>query len=186
MSSFTPMLHKQHGKGSLTVSYYPRYHRGSTIFQKEIMEIRKLTENDLVSLAALYKQFWGQESSVEKMRVTFQRLNRNPSYIFLVADLHSNLAGSVMGIICEELYGDCKPFMVVEDVIVDKHQRRLGIASALMRELERCAAKHGCNYIIFVTESERTEAHRFYESLGYKSDAYKGFKKRLKKSQHVI
>ena len=153
---------------------------------EENMEIRKLTENDLVNLAVLYKQFWGEESSVERMRVTFQRLNRNSSYILLVADQHSILVGSVMGIICEELYGDCKPFMVIEDVIVDKHRRRLGIASALMRELERCAAKQGCNYIIFVTESERTEAHRFYESLGYKSDAYKGFKKRLKKTQQVI
>ncbi len=146
------------------------------------MEIRKLTEDDLVSLAVLYKQFWSEESSLEKMRETFQRLKRNPNYIFLVADQQDNLAGSVMGIICEELYGDCKPFMVVEDVIVDRHQRRLGIASSLMRELERCAVKHNCSYIIFVTESERTEAHRFYESFGYKSDAYKGFKKRLRKS----
>ena len=32
-------------------------------------------------------------------------------------------------------------------------------------------------------ESERREAHRFYESLGYKSETYKGFKKRLNKSQ---
>ena len=149
------------------------------------MEIRKLTEDDLVNLAVLYKQFWGEESSLEKMRVTFQRLKINPNYILLVADQRNNMVGSVMGIICEELYGDCQPFMVVEDVIVDKHQRRLGIASLLMRELERCAVKHNCSYIIFVTESERTEAHRFYESLGYRSDAYKGVKKRLKKSQQV-
>ncbi len=144
------------------------------------MEIRKLIEDDLVSLAVLYQQFWDEVSSLEKMRTTFQRLKRNPNYILLVADQQNNLVGSVMGIICEELYGDCKPFMVVEGVIVDKHHRRLGIASSLMKELERCASENNCNYIIFVTESERTEAHRFYESIGYKSDAYKGFKKRLK------
>ena len=150
------------------------------------MEIRKLIEDDLVSLAVLYKQFWGEVSSLEKIRATFQRLKRNPNYIFLVAEQQNRLVGSAMGIICEELYGDCKPFMVVEDVIVDRHQRCLGIASSLMRELERCATKHNCSYIIFVTESERTEAHRFYESLGYKSNAYKGFKKRLKKSQQRL
>ena len=149
------------------------------------MEIRKLIEDDLVSLAVLYQQFWGEVSSLEKMRTTFQRLKRNPNYILLVADQQNNLVGSVMGIICEELYGDCKPFMVVEDVIVDKRQRRLGIASSLMKELERCASENNCNYIIFVTESERTEAHRFYESIGYKSDAYKGFKKRLGDQFHL-
>jgi GNAT superfamily N-acetyltransferase len=149
----------------------------------EIMKIRKLKEDDLVSLARLYKQFWGEPSSLEKMRTTFQRLEKNPNYIFLVAEQQNHLVGTVMGIICEELYGDCRPFMVVEDVIVDKHRQRLGIGSSLMREMERCAVEHNCNYIIFVTESERRDAHRFYASLGYKSDAYKGFKKRLKMSQ---
>ncbi|UCF95421.1 MAG: GNAT family N-acetyltransferase [Desulfobacterales bacterium] len=149
------------------------------------MEIRKLIEDDLASLAGLYQQFWGEVSSVEKMRTTFQRLKRNPNYIFLVAEQQNRLVGSVTGIICEELYGDCKPFLVVEDVIVDQHHRRLGIGSSLMRELERYAVKSNCNYIIFVTELERTEAHRFYESIGYKSDAYKGFKKRLKTTKTV-
>lgn len=76
--------------------------------------------------------------------------------------------------------------MVVEDVIVDKAHRRMGIGSALMRELEQRAADAGCSYIIFVTESERTDAHRFSESLGYKSDASRGFKKRLKVSQQAV
>jgi ribosomal protein S18 acetylase RimI-like enzyme len=143
------------------------------------MEIRNLTEHDLADLAVLYEQFWGETSSLEKMRVTFQTLKKNPNYIFLAAEKRGRLVGSVMGIVCEELYGNCQPFMVVEDVIVDKNHRRLGIASSLMRSLERRAAENNCGYIIFVTESERTDAHRFYESLGYKSDAYKGFKKRL-------
>jgi GNAT superfamily N-acetyltransferase len=150
------------------------------------MEIARLTEHDLRSLAEMFRQFWGEKSSLEKMRVTFSKLATNPAYILLAAKQCDRLVGFAMGIICEELYGECKPFMVVEDVIVDKHQRRLGIASLLMRELERCAAKHNCSYIIFVTESERTEAHRFYESLGYKSAAYKGFKKRLKTANKLL
>jgi hypothetical protein len=32
-----------------------------------------------------------------------------------------------MGILCEELYGQCRPFMAVEDVIVDQAHRRRGI-----------------------------------------------------------
>lgn len=146
------------------------------------MEIRELIEDDLSGLAGLYKQFWGQESSLEKMRRTFQRLKRNQNYIFLMAEHQNRLVGSVMGVICEELYGDCKPFMVVEDVIVDKQQRRGNIGSSLMHELEKIAVERCCSYIIFVTESERKEAHKFYESLGYRSDAHKGFKKRLIKS----
>jgi ribosomal protein S18 acetylase RimI-like enzyme len=143
------------------------------------MEIKRLKADDLKALARLYRNFWNEESSLEKMQETFQRLEGNPNYILLCAEEQGNMVGSIMGIICEELYGDCKPFMVVEDVVVDKNHRRAGIGTTLMREVEKCATERGCSYIIFVTESERQEAHRFYESLGYELDAYKGFKKRL-------
>jgi ribosomal protein S18 acetylase RimI-like enzyme len=143
------------------------------------MEIRCLIESDLESLAKLYEQFWGEKSSLEMMQKTFRRLKTNPDYIFFVAEQSGHIAGAVMGIICEELYGDCRPFMVIEDVVVDWANRHEGIGSALIREIENYADSLNCNYIIFVTESERTDAIRFYQSLGYFPDAYRGFKKRL-------
>ena len=145
------------------------------------MEILRLAEDDLAALAGLYKQFWGEDSCLEKMKATFRRLKDRPDYIFLAAKNDGRLVGSVLGIVCEELYGDCVPFMVVEDVIVDAEWRRKGIGSALMSELERLATELNCGYVIFVTEVERTDAQRFYESLGYRPDAYRGFKKRLRK-----
>jgi len=87
------------------------------------MKITKLTENDLPALASLYKHFWGEESSVDKMKTTFAVLNDNPDYIFLVARHDERIVGSVIGIICHELYGECKPFMVIEDMIVDNNIR---------------------------------------------------------------
>jgi GNAT superfamily N-acetyltransferase len=105
-----------------------------------------------------------------KMRSAFSRIITNQAYILLAAKHHGRLSGFVMGIICEELYGDCRPFMVVEDLIVDNHRRRDGIGSALMRELEKIAVGHGCCQIIFVTEADRTEAHRFYASLGCRQE----------------
>jgi len=145
------------------------------------VEILRLAEDDLAALAGLYKQFWGEDSCLEKMKATFRRLKDRPDYIFLAAKNDGRLVGSVLGIVCEELYGDCVPFMVVEDVIVDAEWRRKGIGSALMSELERLATELNCGYVIFVTEVERTDAQRFYESLGYRPDAYRGFKKRLRK-----
>ncbi|MGA2918787.1 N-acetyltransferase family protein [Methanoregula sp.] len=150
------------------------------------MGIRELRETDLESLAELYVQFWGERSSLEKMKETFRRLRGNPDYIFLVAEHKGHIAGSLMGIICEELYGECRPFLVIEDVIVDKASRHKGIGSALMRKIETCAISRNCNYIIFVTESERTEALPFYQSLGYSPDTYRGFKKRLGRQREKL
>jgi ribosomal protein S18 acetylase RimI-like enzyme len=144
------------------------------------MNIERLTDDDLTPLAEMFQQFWGEKSSLENMRKTFSRLAANPAYILLAAKQNDRLAGFAMGIICEELYGDCKPFMVIEDLIVDNTQQRKGVGSALMRELEKCAVDQNCCQIVFVTEAGRTQAHRFYESLGYESESYKGFKKKMK------
>jgi GNAT superfamily N-acetyltransferase len=143
------------------------------------MTIRPLKTSDLPALARLYRQFWGETSCLKRMTSAFERLAENPDYIFLAADAGDGIAGAVTGIVCHELYGQCRPFMVVEDVIVDRDHRRRGIASDLMRTVERTAIARGCSHIIFVTEAGRTDAHRFYQSLGYRADTHKGFKKRL-------
>ena len=143
------------------------------------MNIERLTEYDIAPLAELFRQFWGEESSTEKMSSTFSRLAINPAYTLLAAKQEDQLVGFAMGIVCEELYGNCKPFMVIEDVIVDRNQRGKGVGSALMHELEKGAIDHDCCQIIFVTEANRTEAIGFYRSLGYEFEPYKGFKKKL-------
>jgi ribosomal protein S18 acetylase RimI-like enzyme len=143
------------------------------------MEISRLTENNLVDLAELFKQFWNEASSLEKMRSTFKKVSRNPNYLFLVGKVDDAVVGSVTGIICQGLYGECRPFMVIEDVIVSKGFRRRGIGTRLMRELERIATESECSQIILVTESNRTDAVCFYHSLGYDVDKYTGLKKKL-------
>jgi GNAT superfamily N-acetyltransferase len=143
------------------------------------MNITKLTEADLPALASLYKQFWGEKSSVDKMQSTFSKLKDNPDYTFLAARLDDRLVGSVMGVVCHELYGDCKPFMVVEDMIIDKTVRRQGIGSLLMNSIEERAKERGCCHLILVTDTDRYDARQFYESLGFDPEKNKGFKKKL-------
>ena len=143
------------------------------------VKIKRLTESDLSALAELFRQFWNEGSSAEKMKSTFSRLSANPAYILLAARQDGCMVGFAMGIVCEELYGECKPFMVIEDLIVDRSHRRTAVASGLMRRLERYAVAHDCCQIMFVTESNRTEALKFYQSMGYEFEPYKGFKKPL-------
>ena len=143
------------------------------------MNIEKLSEHDLPELAELFKQFWGENSSLEKMRTTFSRLVGNPAYILLTAKLDGNLAGFIMGVVCEELYGDCQPFLVMEDFVVDKNSRRAGIGATLMKKPEQSAIELGCNQIIFLTEANRPDAIGFYCSQGYDHELYKGFKKQF-------
>lgn len=143
------------------------------------MNIEKLSEHDLPELTELFKQFWGENSSLEKMRTTFSRLVENPAYMLLAAKLDGKLAGFIMGIVCEELYGDCQPFLVMEDFVVDKNSRRAGIGATLMKRLEQSAIERGCSQIIFLTEANRPDAIGFYCSQGYDHEPYKGFRKQF-------
>lgn len=143
------------------------------------MKIVALTERDLPDLAQLYRQFRGEESSLEDMRTTFPQLQKNTDYTLIGVKEGGRLVGSVMGVLCRELYGRCRPFMVVEDVIVDQAHRRGGIGTLLMRAIEQEAFRNQCSYIMLVTDATRREALGFYEHLGYHPDRYRACKKYL-------
>ena len=143
------------------------------------MRVTALTEADLPDLARLYRQFRGEESCLEDMKIAFRRLENDPDYTLLGVREAGRLVGSVMGILCQELYGRCRPFMVVEDLIVDQAHRRRGVGSELMRGIEQEALRHQCSYIMLVTDANRIEALGFYEHLGYHPDRYRACKKYL-------
>ena len=144
------------------------------------MFIRKMKADDIDQLAELYKQFWDNDSNLEKMNEQFEKFDKGDTNILFSAldedGKSGKLIGSIMGIICEEIYGECKPFMVVEDLIVHKDYRGKEIGKHLMNSLELVAKKRGCSQIILVTESERLDACGFYEAYGFQKDI-KGYKK---------
>lgn len=142
------------------------------------MDIREMEKADLPQLAALYRQFWQEESDLVKMKQQFERLSRRNTHILLSAVEAGVLVGSVMGIVCEELYGDCRPFLVVENMIVDKAYRQRGVGKALLQKLEKRAKARGCTQMILVTEAEREDACAFYEACGFQLNN-RGFKKKL-------
>jgi len=144
------------------------------------MEITTLKDKDLGALDGLFRQFWGEPSDIEKMTQTFRRLSKDSSYVLLAAKQNGVLVGFCMGVVCRSLYGDCRPFMVIEDFIVDRQFRRKGIGTGLMASAEAYAIGSGCSQVILVTEHSRTDAKGFYESRGYAPDHHKGYKKQLK------
>lgn len=143
------------------------------------MIIERILEKDLGMLAELYQQLIPHAPDFSQMQKALHRINENPNAIVLGANEKRSLVGSAIGVICDILFGRCKPFMIVEDVVIDENHRRKGIGTALMREMESIAAQRDCAYIMLLTDADRPEAQRFYESLGYKTDPYKGYKKSL-------
>lgn len=67
---------------------------------------------------------------------------------------------------------------LVEAVRVASDRRSRGIGARLMADAEERARAAGCAMIQLTTDRTRTEAHRFYERLGYVA-SHLGFKKPL-------
>lgn len=145
-----------------------------------MITITSLCRNDLNGLKTLYDTgFKGLNTDIAKMNENYNWIKYNPNHIVLCAKYEDEVVGSLMGIINKDLKGECKPFMVVENVIVAEEHRRMGIARRLMDNIEKIATEKGCSFIILVSGMHRKYAHDFYESVGFKRDMVKGFKKYL-------
>lgn len=143
------------------------------------MEITHVSEADLDELSALYQQLIPNDVSIAAMQRVVRNNDNNRNHIVLCARVGGKLVGSLLAVICEMLFGQCKSFMVIEDVVVDSGCRRRGVGQAFMQYIEKYAKERNCSYIMLITDSDRVGSQDFYRSLGYNSDEYKAFKKHL-------
>lgn len=148
--------------------------------EKTDCKIRHINKSDLKDIATLYTLFWNDKANLTKMEQTFSILSQNPNYIFLGAEDNGKIIGTIQGVVCDELYGECIPFLVMENFVVAEDYRGKGIGRQLLNEPERIGKEKQCSQIIFITETARKETVRFYEKVGFDAASHKGFKKSLR------
>lgn len=117
------------------------------------------------------------------MRTVFRKLADDTNYIFLCAEIDGKIVGTIQGIVCYELYGECNPFLVMENFVVDAQYRQKGIGRMLLNELESIGKERKCSQIIFITETQRRDAVEFYQKMGFDPTSHAGFKKSLEQKQ---
>ena len=126
-----------------------------------MLTLQIATDDDLESLAQLYEELSGEETNLCKMKENFKLMESNLNYVVLTAKKDNLVVGSVMGIICLDLVRKCKPFMVIENVIVKSSWRGRGIGVRLMEEIEEIGRRRECYFTMFVSGGHRKEAHHF-------------------------
>lgn len=144
-----------------------------------MMHIQTVARTQLDELAELYTELDQSETNIERLRERFIALQSNPDYTFIGAVDDGKLVGSVMGIRCYDLTGQCRPFMVLENMIVSKSYHRKGIGQILVEAVEKIAIESDCHSVVLISSAWRTDSHQFYEKLGFTKDAVYGFIKPL-------
>jgi phosphoglycolate phosphatase len=143
------------------------------------MQITPVTAADLEQLAGLYQQLGATTTSVDRMRAALEKNGSAGNPVVLIARVDGKAVGTLLAATCQMLFGECRSFMIVEDVVVDTAYRRQGIGMALMQHAEQVAREQNCSYIMLITDKTRVDSHAFYHALGYKSADYCAFKKHL-------
>lgn len=141
-----------------------------------------IQEADLPRLAELYMELQsGAPTDLSAMRASFAAMREEGAGRYFLVGVWEGgeLSGAAEAVVCRQLGLDARPFMVMENFIVAAKRRRKGLGRLLIHEVERLAAESNCRTLFFCSNSKRTEAHKFYESVGYAPDAVRGFKKYL-------
>lgn len=115
----------------------------------------------------------------QKMGELVEKINADPQKYLLVAEDSETgtLCGSLLGVVFEDICGDCRPILLIENVAVLERCQGKGVGRAMFEEIEKWGREMDCHYEILVSGMQRTGAHKFYQALGF--DEVKGFKKYL-------
>lgn len=144
-----------------------------------MVTIREALKSDLVEVVNLFKDLMGTISQLDKITRTFECMQNDESYTLLVAEYKGEIVGAVMGILCYDLIGECKPFMILKNIVVSKTVRDASISKKLISEIEAIAKSYNAGYITVMSNDYKNIEHAFYTAVGYEVDTVQGLKKLL-------
>ena len=139
-----------------------------------MIQIRRATEADLGDVIRLQHQLDASEPRIsdDDARRIFARMNSYPDLGIFVAESDGTIVGTFTLLVMDKLGHNGKPEGIVEDVVVDEHRRGQGIGAEMMRfAMEHCRAR-GCYKLALSSNAKRTEAHAFYEGLGFRRHGF--------------
>jgi GNAT superfamily N-acetyltransferase len=105
----------------------------------------------------------------------FERVEADPCNIIWVAELSGVVVGTMQTVVIHTLSHRGATRLEIEAVRVSSRHRGKGIGEALMRFAIEEASRQEARMIQLTSNTSRTDAHRFYERLGFTA-SHVGFK----------
>lgn len=147
------------------------------------MIIRKAKPTDLDALLKLYDYLRGGLAWVKKAPVVagpahkraLAQIIKDPRSHVLVVVQGKKVVGTCTLYIMPRVYWSGQPFAILDSIVVGPDAQGKGTGSKLIKEAIKMAKKAGCSQVNLTSNTQRTRAHRFYESLGFEP-TYVGFK----------
>jgi GNAT superfamily N-acetyltransferase len=131
--------------------------------------IRPARLEDLGALKPLLAQLSGSEPWDDDRRAdrTLKQILANPDRLLIVAEQDGELIGSADAVCVANLTRGSRPWVAVENVVVDERGRRQGIGTALLAHLCDWAAERGAYKVQLITGTANVGKLDFYRRAGF-------------------
>ncbi|MFS4091806.1 GNAT family N-acetyltransferase [Streptomyces sp. AF1A] len=149
----------------------------------EDLEIREANADDLPAIVAMLADdpLGAQRESPDDLapyRVALERLDADPNQHLVVAVRAGRVIGTLQLTTIPGLSHRGATRALIEAVRIDSDERGSGLGSLLIEWAIDTARRLGCRMVQLTSDKSRTDAHRFYERLGFTA-SHEGFKMKL-------
>ncbi|MBJ7902056.1 GNAT family N-acetyltransferase [Streptomyces sp. DSM 110735] len=149
----------------------------------EQTDIRRARPDDIPAIVAMLADdpLGAQRESPDDLApyvAAFERLAADPNQHLVVAALEGRVIGTLHLTIIPGLSRKGATRALIEAVRVHADQRGSGLGSALIRWAVERSRELDCTLVQLTSDKTRTDAHRFYERLGFTA-SHEGFKLNL-------
>ncbi|MFI6107621.1 GNAT family N-acetyltransferase [Streptomyces sp. NPDC051310] len=147
------------------------------------LEIRPAAEDDLPSIVAMLADdaLGAQRESPDDLApylAAFERLANDPNQHVVVAVRGGKVVGTLQLTIVPGLSRRGTTRSIIEGVRVHADERGSGLGTQFIEWAVEESRRQGCRLVQLTSDVTRTDAHRFYERLGFEA-SHVGFKKTL-------
>jgi GNAT superfamily N-acetyltransferase len=144
------------------------------------VRIRRATEDDVPAIVAMLADdaLGATRESPDDLtpyRKAFQGIDADPNQFLAVADRDGEVVGTLQLTYLPGLSRKGGTRAQIEAVRVRATERGTGLGSQLITWAVDQARERGCILVQLTTDTARTDAHRFYERLGFTA-SHLGFK----------
>ena len=139
---------------------------------KEVdVAVRRAETGDAAALADLMTQL-GYSTRTSEMEMRMEAIFADKNYATFVAVSDGKVCGMI-GTSTRYVYEHNNVSAVIMALVVSYKMRGRGVGRALVAAAENELAQKNVRRVAVYSRFERTEAHEFYESVGYKKNGFR-------------
>jgi len=141
------------------------------------MRVRLATQHDLAGVRELYKVLRPNDPELPPAvaRERWSIIISSPGVHIVVAEEAERLMSTCMLAFIPNLASGGRSIGVIEHVVTLPPYRGRGLGRQVLRYALDLAWYNNCCKVMLLSGLQRTEAHRLYESVGFKGDIERGF-----------